>query len=124
MAEHPLVKLEDDLKAAVNNKLDIRGLQKQFEEHIDELIKHKDEVAPKIKEVWAKLLEALVELKTEQNPRRRTLIQRRIGSYKRAHLSYLKSIEQKALWETASSIWDTVQHVKNFVVSLINLVPV
>lgn len=123
MAETPLTQLETSLKDAVNNSLDLKGLQEKFEAHIADLEQHKEEIVPKIKEVYARMIDTLINLETEQDRDRRTLLQRRLGSLKRAHLSYLKSLEVAAAWKAANSLWDTVQHVKDFMISLIYLVP-
>lgn len=118
-----LQKLEKDLKAAVGKNLSLKALEKELAAHLKDLDKHKDTIVPKIKKTFATMTGVLIDLEAERDPIKRTRLQRRLGSLKRAHFSYLKSVEVKAAWKTAHVLWNRVQSVKDFIVSLVMLVP-
>lgn len=124
MGDTPLATLEENVKKLVEDNFSLKAIENKFEEHLKAIEEHKDEIVPKIKDIYSKMVEHFVELETETDLEKRTLIQRRLGSLKRAHLSYLKSMEQKALWQAANNIWDGIQTAKNFILALIQLVPV
>lgn len=123
MSEDILKELEETMKKAVAENFSFDSLDKVLQVHLDEMMNHRDAVVPKIKDVWKRLAALFIDLSVETDPDKRVLIQRRMGSLKRAHYNYMKSIEIKAAWETAEVAWDAVKRLKNFVLAVIDLTP-
>lgn len=119
-----LKELEGKLRTAVDENFSIEAIEKKFKDHIARLEKHHEEVAPKVKSVWERLVLALIELEAETDEHKRTRIQRRIGSLKRAHFNYLDSYKVAAETQAAESAWDSLERAKNFIVALIRMIPV
>lgn len=119
----PFEQLGKSVADAFNKNFSLTQLKKDFEAHIEEIGKVKQEVVPKLKDLLEKLVNAFVELGTEQDDENRALIQRKIGSLKRAHLSYIEALAMKAKWETAKAIWETVEKARDIVLAVIRAIP-
>lgn len=104
--------------------IDLTNLQKRFDAHLEQIKQAKDELVPKIKDVWIRTAECLVKLQTEKDPDKQLILQRQFGSLKRAHINYLKAAEEKIAWEAAEQIWEALMFAKDLLVAFIRKVPI
>lgn len=98
-------------------------LENEWKQHLANLEKVKQEALPAVTKLLETTTKLLIELATTTETKDQTRIQKRLGAIKRAHLSYLKGLEQSEAWETAESVWRHTGKMKDLVLNLIALIP-
>lgn len=108
----------DKLLSVVKAKLseaNLGGLEKRIAESLTNLEAVSKDLAPRMKDVLVRMTEAMIRLSVETDELKKTVLAIQIESLKRSYYTYLKTIEQKALWESVNQVWGVLMTIKDMI---------
>lgn len=112
----------DKLVSAIKSKVseaNLGGLEKRISESIAGFEAVSKDIAPRMKDVIVRMTEAMIRLASETDELKKTVLAIQIESLKRSYYTYLKTIEQKALWESVNQVWEVLLSVKDIIRKLL-----
>lgn len=112
-----------DIEGLFAKHYSAEALEGRWQSHLKDVEEHAKELLPAITTIAEKVAVLLIDIAATTDKTKIASLQKRLGGYKRAHISYFKAMEQHARWEYVEEIWEQTIILKDLAVTLIRLIP-